>query len=55
MSALSFPGALSTTVEDSWEAHKNTIHDLYIVQNKKLQGHGGLIHEMKVSHNFSAR
>lgn len=55
MSALSFSGALSTAVEDTWEAHKSIIHDLYIVQNKKLQGQGGLMHEMEVSHNFIAR
>jgi len=55
MSALSSSGALSTAIEDRWEAHRNTIHDLYIVQNKKLQGYGGLMHEMKVSYNFSAR
>jgi len=55
MSALSFSGSQSTVAEDRWEMHKSIIHDLYIVQNRKLQGHEGLMHEMKVSYNFSAR
>ncbi len=55
MSALSVSGAQSTDVEDRWEAYKSTIRDLYIVQNRKLQGHGGLMQEMEASYNFSAR
>ena len=32
--------------EQEWEAHKDAIHGLYMVQNVKLQGPGGLMEQM---------
>jgi hypothetical protein len=37
--------------DDSWKFHKDTIYDLYMIQNKTLQD---VILEMKSSHNFTA-
>jgi hypothetical protein len=54
MSACSIPIALSATTDDIWEAHKNTIYDLYIVKKKGLQGRRGLIHEMRTRYGFTA-
>lgn len=40
--------------EAEWETHKQTIRSLYLDDNLKLKGSGGLIEVMTNYHGFSA-
>ncbi|KAF2679512.1 ankyrin [Lentithecium fluviatile CBS 122367] len=40
--------------EEEWDKHKDTIRDLFLTQNKKLEGEDGLITIMEKNHTFSA-
>ena len=37
-----------------WEQFKETIRDLYVVQNRSLDGPGGVIESMEQRHGFKA-
>jgi hypothetical protein len=41
--------------EDSWEAHKDAIYQLYISEKGKLQGPDGVISKMRLMYNFDKR
>jgi hypothetical protein len=52
MQTFSLAAKNMEAAEFKWIRYKDTIHDIYIKQNKPL---GGLMDEMKVSYNFQAR
>ncbi|XP_014561339.1 hypothetical protein COCVIDRAFT_56497, partial [Bipolaris victoriae FI3] len=38
----------------TWDQHRETIHRLFILQNRKLEGPEGVMHVMSKVHGFSA-
>jgi hypothetical protein len=40
--------------EDDWKPHQATIRSLYLIENRKLQGPGGVMQEMLIRHGFKA-
>ena len=40
--------------EDDWNLHQATIRSLYLTENRKLQGPGGVMQEMLTKHRFNA-
>jgi Clr5 domain len=38
-----------------WDFYEGTIRSLYLVENRKLEGLGGVIDEMAKKHQFVAR
>jgi len=52
MSALSNMHAGAAATAEEWDAHRTTMHNLYMVQNKPLKS---VMHEMKEMHNFHGR
>lgn len=39
----------------AWEHNRSLIQDLYLKQNKELEGEDGVVNIMKVAHGFVAR
>jgi hypothetical protein len=54
MSALPLSDLSRKAVEELWESHRSTIHDLYIRKKGKLLGKDGVIDEMERLLNFRA-
>jgi hypothetical protein len=41
--------------DHEWDLYEGTIRSLYLVENRKLEGFGGVIDEMAKEHQFFAR
>ncbi|RYP39320.1 hypothetical protein DL768_010726 [Monosporascus sp. mg162] len=40
--------------DDDWNSHRDAIRFLYLTENRKLQGHGGVMQEMSTKYGFNA-
>ncbi|KAF2180743.1 hypothetical protein K469DRAFT_269993 [Zopfia rhizophila CBS 207.26] len=40
--------------EEDWNSHQATIRSLYLTENRKLQGPGGVMQEMSTKYGFNA-
>lgn len=47
--------ATSNKADPEWDSHKATIESLYVKDNLKLEGRGGLMDTMARSHGFVKR
>jgi hypothetical protein len=41
--------------EETWEHHRNTIHRLFVDEERKLDGLGGVMDIMRGKYGFTAR
>jgi hypothetical protein len=45
---------LTKLTEDEWNSHQATIQSLYLDQDRKLRGPGGVMQEMSDKYGFNA-